>query len=65
MSFALPRLYVFIIGRCLWIAAEARNTYSRLLAGALATAWTVYVMVSGGSPVAHPAVVGVPLPLVS
>ena len=28
-------LYLFVIGRCLWIAAEARDGYSRLLAGAL------------------------------
>jgi rod shape determining protein RodA len=26
-------LYLFVIGRCLWIAAEARDGYARLLAG--------------------------------
>src|SRR3546814_5269419 len=28
-------LYLFIVGRCLWIAAQARDGYSRLLAGSL------------------------------
>ena len=28
-------LYLFVIGRCLWIAGQARDGYSRLLAGAL------------------------------
>ena len=38
----LLALYAFIIGRCLWIAAEAKDTYSRLLAGALAMAFFVH-----------------------
>lgn len=29
-------LYLFVIMRCLWIAGQARDTYSRLLVGALA-----------------------------
>ena len=62
---ALLALYVFIIGRCLWIAAEAKDTYSRLLAGALAMAFFVYVMVNGGMITGILPVVGVPLPLVS
>ena len=28
-------LYLFVVGRCLWIAADARDGYSRLLAGAI------------------------------
>src|SRR5690606_3240007 len=36
-------LYLFIVGRCLWIAAEARDGYSRLLAGSLGLALFVYV----------------------
>jgi rod shape determining protein RodA len=58
-------LYLFVIGRGLWIATQAHDTYSRLLAGSISLTFFVYVfvntaMVSGLIPV-----VGVPLPLVS
>ena len=58
-------LYVFIIGRSLWIAANARDTYSRLLAGSISMAFFVYVMVNGGMITGILPVVGVPLPLIS
>ena len=61
----LLALYLFIIARCLWIAANARDTYSRLLAGAISMALFVYVMVNGGMVTGILPVVGVPLPLVS
>lgn len=61
----LLALYVFIIGRSLWIAANAKDTYSRLLAGAIAMAFFVYVMVNGGMITGLLPVVGVPLPLIS
>jgi len=61
----LLAIYLFIIGRCLWIAAEAKDTYSRLLAGALGMSFFVYVMVNGGMITGLLPVVGVPLPLVS
>jgi rod shape determining protein RodA len=61
----LLALYVFIIGRCLWIAMQARSTYSRLLAGAISMAFFVYVFVNGGMIAGMLPVVGVPLPLVS
>ena len=61
----LLALYVFIIGRGLWIAANARDTYSRLLAGSISMAFFVYVMVNGGMITGVLPVVGVPLPLVS
>ncbi|HET6588376.1 MAG TPA: rod shape-determining protein RodA [Oleiagrimonas sp.] len=61
----LLALYAFIIGRCLWIAMEARDTYSRLLAGAIGMSFFVYVMVNGGMITGILPVVGVPLPLVS
>ncbi|HET7931560.1 MAG TPA: rod shape-determining protein RodA [Rhodanobacteraceae bacterium] len=61
----LLAVYVFIIGRCLWIASNARDTYSRLVAGALALAFSVYVIVNGGMITGLLPVVGVPLPLVS
>ena len=58
-------LYLFIIGRCLWIASEARDSYSRLLAGALGLAMFVYVIVNGGMISGLLPVVGVPMPLLS
>lgn len=61
----LIALYIFIIGRGLWIAANARDTYSRLLAGSISMAFFVYVMVNGGMITGFLPVVGVPLPLVS
>ncbi|MDQ6647994.1 MAG: rod shape-determining protein RodA [Pseudomonadota bacterium] len=62
---ALIALYTFIIGRCLWIAMEARDTYSRLLAGAIGMSFFVYVFVNGGMVAGMLPVVGVPLPLIS
>ena len=58
-------LYLFIVGRCLWIAAQARDGYSRLLAGSLALALFVYVIVNGGMISGLLPVVGVPMPLLS
>ncbi len=58
-------LYLFIVGRCLWIAAEARDGYSRLLAGSLGLALFVYVIVNGGMISGLLPVVGVPMPLLS
>ena len=58
-------LYLFVIGRCLWIAVEARDGYSRMLAGALAMAFCVYVLVNGGMIAGLLPVVGVPMPLLS
>jgi rod shape determining protein RodA len=58
-------LYAFIIGRSLWIAANAKDTYSRLLAGAISMAFFVYVVVNGGMITGALPVVGVPLPLIS
>lgn len=58
-------LYAFIIGRCLWIAAIARDTYGRLLAGSLGLSFSVYVIVNSGMIAGLLPVVGVPLPLIS
>ncbi len=58
-------LYLFVVGRCLWIAADARDGYSRLLAGALGLAFCVYVIVNGGMIAGLLPVVGVPMPLLS
>ncbi|HET7267373.1 MAG TPA: rod shape-determining protein RodA [Oleiagrimonas sp.] len=64
-AWLLLALYAVIIGRSLWIAMEARDTYSRLLAGSIAMSFFVYVMVNGGMITGILPVVGVPLPLVS
>ena len=47
------------------IAINARDTYSRLLGGAISMTFFVYVMVNGGMITGLLPVVGVPLPLVS
>jgi rod shape determining protein RodA len=57
--------YLFIIGRSLYIASMAKDTYSRLLAGSLAFTFSVYVLVNAGMVSGLLPVVGVPLPLVS
>ncbi|MCL7715022.1 rod shape-determining protein RodA [Stenotrophomonas mori] len=62
---ALLLLYLFVVGRCLWIAAQARDTHSRLLAGSLGLAFFVYVLVNGGMISGLLPVVGVPMPLIS
>ena len=61
----LLALYLFIVGRCLWLAAGARDGYSRILAGALAMTFSVYVIVNGGMVAGLLPVVGVPMPLLS
>ena len=58
-------LYLFVIGRCLWIAIQSRDGYSRLLAGATGLAFFVYVLVNGGMISGLLPVVGVPMPLIS
>ncbi len=58
-------LYLFVIGRCLWIAVEARDSYSRLLAGSTGLAFFVYILVNGGMISGLLPVVGVPMPLIS
>ena len=62
---ALLLLYLFIIGRCLYIAANAQDTFSRILCGSLALTFAVYVFVNTGMVTGLLPVVGVPLPLVS
>ncbi len=61
----LLAVYAFIAGRCAFIAAMAKDTYSRLLAGSLGFTFFVYVCVNAGMVSGLLPVVGVPLPLVS
>lgn len=58
-------LYLLIILRCLYIAQQAKNTYNRLLCGALTLIFFVYVVINAGMISGVFPVVGVPLPLVS
>ncbi len=61
----LMLLYLAIVGRCLWIAARAQDTFQRLLAGSLAMTFFIYVFINIGMVIGLLPVVGVPLPLVS
>lgn len=61
----LMAIYLFIIVRGLIIAAQAQDTYSRLLGGALILVFFVYLFVNTGMVSGILPVVGVPLPLVS
>ncbi|MGI9271616.1 MAG: rod shape-determining protein RodA [Woeseiaceae bacterium] len=58
-------LYIFVIGRGLYIAMQAPDTYSRLLAGSISLTFFVYVFVNTAMVTGLVPVVGVPLPLVS
>jgi rod shape determining protein RodA len=58
-------LYLLIIGRCLFIASQAKDTYMRLLASSLAFTFFVYVFVNIGMVIGVLPVVGVPLPFIS
>ena len=58
-------LYLLIIARCLYIASQAQDTFSRLLASSLAFTFFVYVFVNIGMVIGVLPVVGVPLPLIS
>jgi len=62
---SLLGLYVFIIGRGLYIAMQAQDTFSRLLAGSISLTFFVYVFVNTAMVTGLVPVVGVPLPLVS
>jgi rod shape determining protein RodA len=58
-------LYLFVVGRALYLAAQTQDTFARLLAGSLALTFFVYVFINAGMVSGLLPVVGVPLPLVS
>ena len=62
---SLLGLYMFIIGRSIYIAVQARDTFSRLLAGSISLTFFVYVFVNTAMVTGLVPVVGIPLPLVS
>jgi rod shape determining protein RodA len=61
----LLAIYLFIILRGLYIATQAQDSFTRLLAGSLAITFFVYVAVNIGMVSGLLPVVGVPLPLIS
>ena len=58
-------LYLVLVGRSLYIASQAQDTYTRLLAGALSLTFFFYVFVNAGMVTGLLPIVGVPLPLIS
>ena len=62
---SLLGIYIFIVGRGLYIAMQARDTYTRLLAGSISLTFFVYVFVNTAMVTGLVPVVGIPLPLVS
>ena len=62
---ALLSLYLFIVGRGLYISTQAQDSFSRLLAGSITLTFFIYVFVNIGMVSGLLPVVGVPLPLVS
>jgi len=64
-AIVLLAIYAFIIVRGLYIAANAQDSFGRLLAGSLSMTFFVYLFVNVGMVSGILPVVGVPLPLVS
>lgn len=62
---SLLTLYLAIFFRSMYIAVQAQDTYSRLLAGSISFTFFVYLFVNVGMVTGVLPVVGVPLPLIS
>ncbi|MEL6869204.1 MAG: rod shape-determining protein RodA [Pseudomonadota bacterium] len=62
---SLMLLYLFVVARGLFIASQASDTFSRLLAGSISLTFFVYVIVNSAMVTGLLPVVGVPLPLIS
>ena len=58
-------LYMFVVGRALYLSMQTQDTFARLLGGSLALTFFVYVFINAGMVSGLLPVVGVPLPLVS
>ena len=58
-------LYLFVVGRALYLAVEMQDTFARLLAGSIAITFFVYVFINAGMVSGLLPVVGVPMPLFS
>ncbi|MBY8238100.1 rod shape-determining protein RodA [Vibrio fluvialis] len=62
---ALLTVYLFIIGRGLYLASNAQTAFGRMMAGSIVLSFFVYVFVNIGMVSGILPVVGVPLPLIS
>jgi len=62
---ALLSIYLLIFIRSIYMAIQAQDTFSRLLAGSLSLTFFIYLFVNVGMVTGILPVVGVPLPLVS
>jgi rod shape determining protein RodA len=58
-------LYLFIVSRSVYLAAQSSGTFARLLGSSLALTFFVYVFINAGMVSGLLPVVGVPLPLIS
>jgi len=61
----LISIYLFVIGRGIYISTQAQDTFSRLLAGSISLMFFISMFVNMGMVSGILPVVGVPLPLVS
>lgn len=64
-SISVITLYLFIIGRCLYISTQAQDTFGRLLVGSLALTFFFAIFINIGMVIGLLPVVGLPLPLIS
>jgi rod shape determining protein RodA len=62
---ALLSLYLFIVGRGLYLASNAQTAFGKMMAGSIVLSFFVYVFVNIGMVSGILPVVGVPLPLIS
>lgn len=58
-------LYLLVIARGLYIASQAQETFTRLLAGGITLTFAFYVMVNAGMVIGLLPVVGIPMPMLS
>ena len=58
-------LYLFVVGRAMYLATQMQDSFARLLAASLALTFFVYIFINCGMVSGILPVVGVPLPLVS
>ncbi len=58
-------LLLFILGRCLYISAQAQSTFTRLLTGSLSLTFFMSAFINIGMVIGILPVVGIPLPFIS
>lgn len=58
-------LYLFVVGRALYLTSQTQDTFARLLGASLSLTFFVYIFINAGMVSGLLPVVGVPLPLVS